>query len=332
MALEIKVVTSPQKSAAVLKLVTDHPGVAEVELFPGASVVPAGDVIIIQALRDVTDELLAQLHELHIAVGGSVTVSSPELIISQRLDKVDEELGADGDEAIIWDEVTQKTSEDSKLTWSFLAFMIIAVGLASIGIVTNSLITIVGAMVVGPDFGPLAALALGLADRKWTLARKSTIALLVAFPAAIGVTAVATLISVQTHLFDSNVLNGSSNATDFIYHPGPYSFIVALLAGTAGMLSLIGRKSAVLVGVFISVTTVPAAGYIAVALVLGAPDRAGGSALQLLFNMAGIVAAGAAVLLIYRLFRRRRPLPSLYSGANAVAKAHSIAPRNPFRG
>ncbi|HET8642513.1 MAG TPA: transglutaminaseTgpA domain-containing protein, partial [Pseudonocardiaceae bacterium] len=39
------------------------------------------------------------------------------------------------------------------------------------------------------------------------------------------------------------------------------ALIVALLAGAAGMLSMTSAKSAALVGVFISVTTVPAAGY-----------------------------------------------------------------------
>jgi len=43
-----------------------------------------------------------------------------------------------------------------------------------------------------------------------------------------------------------------------IYDVGPFSLIVALLPGAAGMLSLTSTKSAALVGVFISVTTVPA--------------------------------------------------------------------------
>ena len=79
-----------------------------------------------------------------------------------------------------------------------------------------------------------------------------------------------------------------------------------MLAGAAGMLSLIGRKSAVLVGVFISVTTVPAAGFVAVALVLGEPDKAAGSALQLLVNLAGIIVSAIAVLVFYRLLHAKR--------------------------
>ena len=38
---------------------------------------------------------------------------------------------------------------------------------------------------------------------------------------------------------------------DFIYKVGPFSFIVALLAGAAGMMALNSAKSAALVGVFI---------------------------------------------------------------------------------
>ena len=80
-----------------------------------------------------------------------------------------------------------------------------------------------------------------------------------------------------------------------------------MLAGIAGMLSVISRRSAALTGVFISVTTVPAAGFVAVALVLGEFEKAAGSALQLALNLVGIVAAAVAVLLFYRLVTKRLP-------------------------
>ena len=83
---------------------------------------------------------------------------------------------------------------------------------------------------------------------------------------------------------------------DFIFQVGPISFVVALLAGAAGMLSLVSAKSAALVGVFISVTTVPAAGFAVVAAILGDWDVAAKSALQLVVNLVGIVVAGVLVL------------------------------------
>ena len=72
---------------------------------------------------------------------------------------------------------------------------------------------------------------------------------------------------------------------DFIFQVGPLSFVVALLAGAAGMLSLVSSKSAALVGVFISVTTVPAAGFAVVAAILGDWEVAARSAPQLAVNL-----------------------------------------------
>lgn len=331
MALQIRIVVPTEISDQVVAIASAHEGTAEVSRIPGASLVPAGDVITVQAVRESAGDLLHQLRGLNIAKVGSVTVDTPELVISERLELVDQSVPGDEADAIIWDEVEKNTSEESKLTWSYLAFMVIAVQLAGIGIVTDSTIAIVGAMVVGPEFGPLAALALALVDRRWRLARQAALALLVGFPLAMLVAAVATAASIPLGLFDPSKLLEGSTSTEFIYHPGWYSFIVAVLAGAAGMLSLIGRKSAVLVGVFISVTTVPAAGYVAVALVLGQPDRAAGSALQLLLNVAGIVVSAVLVLLIYRLGRRRRPAPSPYSVAQARAVLPRMGVRSPFR-
>lgn len=81
---------------------------------------------------------------------------------------------------------------------------------------------------------------------------------------------------------------------------GPLSFVVALLAGAAGMLSLVSAKSSALVGVFISVTTVPAAGFAVVAATLGDWDVAAKSATQLAVNLVGIVPAGVLVLWVRR--------------------------------
>jgi hypothetical protein len=82
--------------------------------------------------------------------------------------------------------------------------------------------------------------------------------------------------------------------------------ITALVAGTAGMLSLSAAKSASLVGVFISVTTIPAAGNAAVAGVLGDWNETWRSVAQLAINLVGITAAGVATLLTRRALQRTR--------------------------
>ncbi|HCN20817.1 MAG TPA: DUF389 domain-containing protein, partial [Arthrobacter bacterium] len=227
-------------------------------------------------------------------------------VLSRRADEAESAAPGDGADALIWDEVTRQTGEDSRLTWSYLAFLVLATQLAAIGIVTDSTIAIVGAMAVGPEFGPLAALAVALARRKWSLGRRAAVALAVGFPVAMGLAALTAWLSVPLGLFPADALD-TGPAVEFIYHPGPYSLIVAVLAGTAGMLSVISRRSAALIGVFISVTTVPAAGFVAVALVLGEFQKAAGSAFQLLLNLVGIVVSAVAVLLFYRVVSKRLP-------------------------
>nr|WP_277349089.1 DUF389 domain-containing protein [Streptomyces sp. HNM0575] len=80
------------------------------------------------------------------------------------------------------------------------------------------------------------------------------------------------------------------------------SFVVAVLAGVAGMLSLTSAKSGALVGVAISVTTVPAAADAAMALSYGDPRASSGSAQQLAVNLAGILVAGTLTLLAQKAF------------------------------
>ena len=108
----------------------------------------------------------------------------------------------------------------------------------------------------------------------------------------------------------------ASKGTEFIYQPGWFSVITALVAGAAGTLSLTSAKSAALVGVFISVTTIPAAGNGALALVFGRFHDAAGSALQLLINLTGIVLAAYLVLLARGHSRRRDDRPERELSAN----------------
>jgi uncharacterized membrane protein len=83
--------------------------------------------------------------------------------------------------------------------------------------------------------------------------------------------------------------------------------VVAALAGIAGVLSLTASKSGALVGVFISVTTVPAAGAIGVALALGRGEDVSRGAIQLGVNLGAILIAAILTLTVQRAIWRRVP-------------------------
>ena len=145
---------------------------AEVALHTGASVLPKGDVIVVQVARESVEELMEKLRALNDRRRwGPIAVSIPELVLSDRADKAEEAAPGEGADSVIWDEVSRQTGEESRLSWSFLSFLVLATLLAAIGIVTDSTIAIVGAMAVGPEFGPLAALAVAVVRGNWRLGR-----------------------------------------------------------------------------------------------------------------------------------------------------------------
>jgi uncharacterized hydrophobic protein (TIGR00271 family) len=302
--LHLRLICPPDRTGQVMDLLDRSIGVAHVALFPEAAVRPPGDVIEADLARECVDAMLTELASLGLAHHGAVTVESLDTVLSDAADEAERAAPGEGVDAVVWDELISRTGEDSRLSISYQIFLTIACLLAAIGAITDSPVTVVGAMVLGPEFGPLAATAVGLVLRRGDLVRRSALALAVGFPLAMAVTAAAAVAFDATGLLSTRTLD-SLDQVEFIYDVGPFSFIVAILAGIAGTLALTSAKSASLVGVFISVTTVPAAAFASVALVEGRFDEAASSALQLVVNLVGIVVAAALTLLIALRLRRR---------------------------
>jgi uncharacterized hydrophobic protein (TIGR00271 family) len=297
--LHLRAICPPEVTDDVVRLLTDHAGAAHLVRLPGAAVLPPGDVVEADLAREAADELISMLCELGVDRSGGITLEQIDTALSDAADHAEEAAPGDAADAVVWEELLGRTGEDSRLNATFAAFLAIACLLAAVGVVTDSPVTIVGAMVVGPEFGPLAAIAVGLVRRRWDLVRRAVLALAVGFPVAMVITAAAMFAGNAAGLFDTSALIGRHDV-DFVYTVGPWSAIVALLAGAAGMLSMTSAKSAALVGVFISVTTVPAAGYASVAAILGEWSRCVESVGQLAINLVGIVVAAALVLILRR--------------------------------
>ena len=99
---------------------------------------------------------------------------------------------------------------------------------------------------------------------------------------------------------------GARPLTGFISNPDEFTFVVALLAGVAGTLSLTSAKSGALVGVLISVTTIPAASDIGVSAAVGEWTQTRGATGQLIANLTCIVTASVLTLTIQRAATRQR--------------------------
>ncbi|MFG2940974.1 DUF389 domain-containing protein [Streptomyces sp. NPDC048282] len=294
--LHLRLITPPDDTDDVVRLIEKTVGTAHLVVLPGAARNPAGDVVLCDVAREAGDELIAALRALDLDRTGSIAVENIDLSLSHRADKAEAEAPGEGADAVLWEGLTEATHEESTLSVTYVAFLVLATMIAACGVVLDNAILIVGAMAVGPEFGPLAGICTALVQRHPRLALRSVIALLVGFAVAMLVTVGFTYFMDGLGLFTKAQLEATRPNTNFIYRPDAFSFVVAVLAGIAGILSLTSAKSGALVGVAISVTTVPAAANAAVAFAYNEYRQAWGSTEQLLLNLLGIVLAGTATL------------------------------------
>jgi uncharacterized hydrophobic protein (TIGR00271 family) len=305
--LHLRVTVPPDRVDAVRTLFAECPGTAHVAVLPGASLHPAGDLVLADVARESADALITGLRELGIDRDGGITLEAVDAAVSHAAEEAEKAAPGDASDAVVWEQVVRTTAADSSLSVSYLAFLTIATTLAAIAIVNDSAILTVGAMVLGPEFAPLAALAVALVHRRAAVGRSALGTLVLGFVVAIALTTLLALLGRAMGWFTTADVTGDRPATGFITAPDRWSLLVAVLAGIAGMLSLTSAKSGALVGVFISVTTVPAAGAMALGLALGQGTVFAEAATQLGVNLVGILVAALVTLLVQKSVWRRVP-------------------------
>jgi uncharacterized hydrophobic protein (TIGR00271 family) len=283
----------------VVALLGDDETVTNVAVVPGGYTKPQGCLVLADVARESANSVVTRLRDLGIHQGGSITVTEPEAVFSDDADRAEKAAPGEPDDAVVWDVVENRLRTDSRLSWAFLSFLTLATLIAGIGRLLDEPILIVGAMVVGPEFSPVAAICLALARPSFGLLPQAVRTLVGGFAFALVVATplwrLATILGVVTAADAS-----TGPTTAFIVHPDGWSFAVAMLAGIAGVLSLTTDKSGPLVGVFISVTTVPSVGTAALCLGAGAWSEVGGALLQLGINLVGMILAGTLTLLLQR--------------------------------
>ena len=307
--LHLRLIAPSDRTDEVVRLIEDTVGTTHLVVMAGAARDPAGDVVMCDVAREAGDELIGALKALDLDRTGSIAVENIDLSLSERADRAEKDAPGEGADAVLWEHLTDATHEESTLSVTYVAFITLATMIAACGVVLDNAILIVGAMAVGPEFGPLTGISTSLVQRHPRLAVRSFVALLVGFAVAMAVTVGFSLCMDALGYFTEARLEADRPNTAFVYAPDAFSFIVAVLAGIAGTLSLTSAKSGALVGVAISVTTVPAAANAAVALAYGDTSQTIGSTNQLLLNLLGIVLAGTLTLLLQKWLwsKPRRP-------------------------
>jgi uncharacterized hydrophobic protein (TIGR00271 family) len=317
--VHLRIVAPGDRSEKALALLNAYGSVSNVIFLKDAARRPDGDVILCDVAREDASVILGDLRELDIPRVGSIAIEYIDTHISEAAERAEEFAPGAPADAVVWEQVEASTSENVELSGNFIAFMVLAVLIATAGIFLDSPILIIGAMVVGPEFGPLAGLCVALVEKRGALTLRSLKALAVGFPVAITAGFLVSVAIKEVGLAPDGFALDSREFTEFITHPDFFSFFVAFLAGCAGVLSLTSTKSGALIGVLISVTTIPAAAGIGVAAAYGDAEEWRGAMAQLSVNLTMIVLAGVGTLYVQGLLYRRRRVKHLSDPAREKA-------------
>jgi uncharacterized hydrophobic protein (TIGR00271 family) len=199
---------------------------------------------------------------------------------------------------LVWADVLSRAQVQARAPGRYLVLMAVAGVIAGLAVINVSSVLIVGAMAISPDLLPITAACTGLVLRRWRLARRGIVTLIVGLGVACLLAMLVTLFLRAFDLLPTGFTVGKIPAAQT--HVNATTILVAAAAGVAGMLAVETRASAA-VGVGISVTTIPASAFIGVALGTGEVGRSWAAFAVLGANIAMMLLGGSLALAIQRL-------------------------------
>jgi uncharacterized hydrophobic protein (TIGR00271 family) len=309
--VHLRVVAPREQAEQAHELLKQNPLACHLVYLKDVVHAPKGDMLLVDVPREEASVIVGDLKNLGIPKTGSISVEPIDVQLSELADRAEKEAPGAPADAVVWEEVEARTSEESRLSVTYIAFMVLAALIAAVGILQDSAILIVGAMVVGPEFGPIAAFCVAAVELRGRLALRSLAALLIGFPVAITAVWITVVVLKVVDIAPETFSEQDHGLATTISNPDFLAFFVAFLAGTAGMLSLSAAKSGALIGVLVSVTTIPAAANIGIAFTYQDWESWRGSLAQLAINVGAILLAGTLTLYIQRLFYRSRRIEHL---------------------
>ena len=301
MTFHVRLVSPPDQTESLVGLLAADSGVANLVVLPGMARRPDGDAVQFDVQSRSANSLFRRLEAFGLDGGGAVGIKQVDATLGAETARTPEHFLVQRDVAPVWDIVEAKIRSDAVYAPSFYVLLIIAGLIGAVGILTNSQILIVGAMVVGPEYNAIMGVALGLDKRRLRPVMRGILALLAGFSAAIVITLVFGLIIRWSGRTPKLYLVGVRPVSNLINNPNLFSLVVAVLAGIVGVVSLTEARAGALIGVFISVTTIPAAADLGLSLAYSSWTQARGSAFQLVLNVTVLMVVGALVLRLQRI-------------------------------
>ncbi len=213
------------------------------------------------------------------------------------------------------EEIYQDTAAGAKLTGDFLILTALSTVVAAIGLSTDNLAVVIGAMVIAPLLGPILAFAFAAAIGDLALLLRS------ARTAITGLALGAFIAIAIGAIFPVDFMSGELTSRTVL---GFDAIALALASGAAAALSIAAGLPAALVGVMVAVALLPPSA--AAGMFLGGGDvaNAGRAALLLSVNVVCVNLAALAIF-AYKGVRPRTWIERISAGRATRVNAAVLA-------
>ncbi len=252
--IHVRLVSPPTVTPELVPVLASERAVFNLMVLPAAVRNPDGDSIQFDLLQGRANEVIERVRATGIDQHGSISLDPVAASISAAATHTMVDQSRFDEFAPVWEEVDARIRSGGRFPPSWYLLLVIAGLIAAVGLLTNSQILIVGAMVVGPEYGAVVALAYASIRHKGPAVRRSAVALTVGFALAAVAPLFLALMTRAAGLEPRAFAIGLRPVSDLINTPGWFSVIVATLAGIVGVISLTEARTGTLIGVFTSLT------------------------------------------------------------------------------
>jgi hypothetical protein len=133
--IHLRIVAPTDVVLQALELLLGAPSVLNVVHLHAASQKPDGGVILCDVAREDASVIISDLKELDIHIRGSIAVEHIDTSITAAAVAAEKAAPGLPSDAVVWEEVESRTSENTELSFSFVLFMIAAMQIAAVGII-----------------------------------------------------------------------------------------------------------------------------------------------------------------------------------------------------
>ena len=148
--IHLRVVSPPDVTTMLMPALRTEAAVMNLTLHSEAASNPDGDAVHFDVLNGAANDVIGRLRDLGLAQRGSIVMENVDTSISTLADRTTASRGRFQRFAPVWAEVEARLTTEGIFPPSWYSLLVIAGLIGAVGILTNSQILIVGAMVVRP--------------------------------------------------------------------------------------------------------------------------------------------------------------------------------------